>query len=267
MSTLTHSLSNRINASLHVLLFFILPQIMTAQAIYHSASSRGHADHGWLNTYHSFSFANWHNPERMHFGALRVLNDDQVAAGRGFGRHPHDNMEIISIPLSGDLRHEDSMGNQTVIREGDVQIMSAGTGVVHSEFNHSADEEVRFLQIWIYPEVRDLAPSYDQKHFPPNEQNNTWQNIVRPASDSGDGVAIHQNAWLHLGRFSRGSTPSYEAKRSGNGVYVFVLEGNARIDGQSLGRRDALGIESNREFKIECTEDSRILLLDVPMQW
>lgn len=248
-------------------LISLLPTDMTAQAIYHSASSRGHADHGWLNTYHSFSFASWHNPERMHFGALRVLNDDQVAAGRGFGRHPHDNMEIISIPLSGDLRHADSMGNETVIREGDVQIMSAGTGVVHSEFNHSSEEEVRFLQIWIYPDMRDLAPSYDQKRFPPNEQNNTWQNIVRPASSTGDGVAIHQNAWLHLGRYSQGAAPTYQAQSVGNGVYVFVLEGNAVIEGQSLGRRDAIGIDSNREFEVECTEDSRILLLDVPMQW
>lgn len=249
------------------LLISLNPTNMTAQAIFHSASSRGHADHGWLNTYHSFSFASWHNPERMHFGALRVLNDDQVAAGRGFGRHPHDNMEIISIPLSGDLRHADSMGNETVIREGDVQIMSAGTGVVHSEFNHSEEEEVRFLQIWIYPEMRDLAPSYDQKHFPPSEQLNTWQNIVRPASSSGEGVAIHQNAWLHLGRYGSGATPTYRAQRPGNGVYVFVLEGKANIEGQELERRDAIGIDSNREFRVECTEDSRILLLDVPMQW
>lgn len=248
-------------------LISLIPTVMNAQDTFHSASSRGHADHGWLKTYHSFSFANWHNPERMHFGALRVLNDDQVAAGRGFGRHPHDNMEIISIPLSGDLRHEDSMGNETVIREGDVQVMSAGTGVVHSEFNHSAEEEVRFLQIWVYPDTRDLAPSYDQKHFPPSEQTNTWQNIVRPASSTGDGVAIHQNTWLHLGRYSPGSTPTYQAQSSGNGVYVFVLEGNAIINGQKLGRRDALGIDSNKEFKVDCIEDSRILLLDVPMQW
>lgn len=255
--------------SVPVLSFLIslIPTTMTAQAIFHSAESRGRADHGWLNTYHSFSFANWHNPERMHFGALRVLNDDQVAAGRGFGRHPHDNMEIISIPLAGDLRHEDSMGNQTVIREGDVQIMSAGTGVVHSEFNHSAEEEVRFLQIWVYPDTRDLAPSYDQKHFPPDQQINSWQNIVRPASSSGDGVAIHQNAWLHLGQYSQGKTPTYRAQSPENGVYVFVLEGNAVIEGQSVGRRDALGIDNNREFTLECTENSRILLLDVPMQW
>ena len=235
--------------------------------ILHTSNSRGHADHGWLETYHSFSFANWHNPERMHFGALRVLNDDHVTAGRGFGKHPHDNMEIISIPLSGDLRHEDSMGNVAVIREGDVQVMSAGTGIVHAEFNDSETEDVRFLQIWIFPNERDLQPRYDQKNFDSTSQPNKWQRIVQPIGDGGQGVEIHQNAWLHLGRWEEGEQFSYDLNANENGVYIFVLEGQAQVDGETLKQRDGMGISNVDKILFSTTKNSRLLLLEVPMQW
>lgn len=235
--------------------------------VLHTSTTRGHADHGWLDTYHSFSFANWHNPERMHFGALRVLNDDHVAAGRGFGRHPHDNMEIISIPLSGDLRHEDSMGNVAVIREGDVQVMSAGTGVVHAEFNDNDTEDVRFLQIWIFPNKRDLQPRYDQRNFASASQPNKWQRIVQPIGAEGEGVEIHQNAWLHLGRWDEEEEFSYDLNAKENGVYIFVLEGQIQADGVTLNRRDGLGISEVDRIQFSSTAESKILLLEVPMQW
>lgn len=238
-----------------------------AQHIYHAAETRGHADHGWLDTYHSFSFASWHNPARMHFGALRVLNDDHVEKGRGFGRHPHDNMEIISIPLAGSLRHEDSMGNTTVIQQGDVQIMSAGTGVIHAEFNNSDTEDVKFLQIWIFPDTRDLPPRYDQKHFSPADERNQWQCIVQPAGQPGEGVAIHQRAWLHIGQWDAQQQFTYEMKDQRNGLYAFVLEGEVNLAGQTLLRRDALGITDSHSLAFDTPASSRILLLEVPMQW
>ena len=233
--------------------------------VFHPAESRGHADHGWLDTYHSFSFASWHNPERMHFGALRVLNDDAVTGGAGFGTHPHDNMEIISIPLSGDLEHQDSMGNKTVIREGDVQIMSAGTGVMHSEKNHNADEDVRFLQIWVFPNERDLTPTYDQITMDLADQRDRLQCVVSP--DGKEGVRIHQNAWFHVGQLSSGWKGSYELHGAGQGVYAMLLEGEASVAGQELGRRDAVGVWNTESFHIEVNEDARLLLIEVPMQW
>lgn len=237
----------------------------TMNTVFHPADSRGHADHGWLDTYHSFSFASWHNPERMHFGALRVLNDDAVTSGAGFGTHPHDNMEIVSIPLSGDLEHQDSMGNKTAIREGDVQIMSAGTGVMHSEKNHNADEEVRFLQIWVFPNERDLTPSYGQLSMDLADQKNTLQCVVSP--DGKEGVQIHQQAWFHIGQLSAGWNDRYNLHGSGQGVYAMVLEGEATVAGQSLSRRDALGIWNVDVVNIEANEDTRLLLIEVPMQW
>jgi redox-sensitive bicupin YhaK (pirin superfamily) len=237
----------------------------TMNTVFHPADSRGHADHGWLDTHHSFSFASWHNPERMHFGALRVLNDDAVTGGAGFGAHPHDNMEIVSIPLSGDLEHQDSMGNKTVIREGDVQIMSAGTGVMHSEKNHNADEEVRFLQIWVFPNERDLTPSYGQLSMDLADQKNTLQCVVSP--DGKEGVQIHQQAWFHIGQLSAGWNDRYNLHGSGQGVYAMVLEGEATVAGQSLSRRDALGIWNVEDVNIEANEDTRLLLIEVPMQW
>jgi len=258
------------NRLLQALLILIInSSLLMAQPnkVLHISTSRGHADHGWLDTYHSFSFANWHNPERMHFGALRVLNDDHVAAGRGFGRHPHDNMEIISIPLSGDLRHEDSMGNVAVIREGDVQVMSAGTGVVHAEFNDSDTEDVRFLQIWIFPNERNLQPRYDQRNFASASQPNKWQRIVQPIGVGGDGVEIHQNAWLHLGRWVEGEAFIYDLNAKENGVYIFVLEGQIQAEGETLNRRDGMGISKVDKIQFSSKADSKILVLEVPMQW
>ena len=233
--------------------------------VFHPSDSRGHADHGWLDTYHSFSFANWHNAERMHFGALRVLNDDKVIGGAGFGTHPHDNMEIISIPLSGDLEHQDSMGNKTVIQEGDVQIMSAGTGIMHSEKNHNANEEVRFLQIWVFPNERDLTPSYDQITMDTTRQRNRLQCVASP--DGSAGVTIHQNAWFHIGNLESGQGTGYDLHGRNQGAYVMVLEGEANVANHKLGRRDAIGIWDAESFQIEASADTKILVIEVPMQW
>lgn len=236
-----------------------------AQYVYHAADTRGHANHGWLDTYHSFSFANWHNPDRMHFGALRVLNDDYVAGGGGFGTHPHDNMEIVSIPLEGDLQHQDNMGNTAVIRSGDVQIMSAGTGVMHSEKNHSSSDAVRFLQIWVFPNERDIAPRYDQESFDRAAERNGFLTVVSP--DGADGVRMHQNAWFHLSSWDAGHADSYQLHGAGQGVYAFVLEGEVTIDGRTLSRRDGLGVWDTDAVEIAASEDARFLLMEVPMRW
>ena len=233
--------------------------------VFHPSDSRGHADHGWLDTYHSFSFANWHNAERMHFGALRVLNDDKVIGGAGFGTHPHDNMEIISIPLSGDLEHQDSMGNKTVIQEGDVQIMSAGTGIMHSEKNHNANEEVRFLQIWVFPNERDLTPSYDQITMDTTRQRNRLQCVASP--DGSARVTIQQKAWFHIGNLESGQGTGYDLHGRNQGAYVMVLEGEANVANHKLGRRDAIGIWDAESFQIEAAADTKILVIEVPMQW
>ena len=203
----------------------------------HLSADRGHANHGWLNTHHSFSFAQWHDPSRMHFGAMRVLNDDVVAGGGGFGMHPHDNMEIVSIPTQGALEHKDSMGNSSVIRTGDVQIMSAGTGVRHSEFNHSASEDVAFFQVWIYPNQQGLEPRYDQEAYSLDSKGLTC--IVSP--DGADGVSIHQRSWFHTGQLNSGETLSHALHGKGQGLYVMVLEGSVEVEGERLGRRDAIG--------------------------
>lgn len=236
-----------------------------AQYAFHAADTRGHANHGWLDTYHSFSFANWHNPERMHFGALRVLNDDYVAGGGGFGTHPHDNMEIVSIPLEGDLEHQDNMGNTAVIRQGDVQIMSAGTGIMHSEKNHSSSDAVRFLQIWVFPNERDLKPRYDQESFDRSQERNGFLTVVSP--DGGAGVQIHQNAWFHLGTWDAGHQQRYALHGAGQGVYAFVLEGAVTIDGRTLNRRDGLGVWNASSIEVVASEDARFLLMEVPMRW
>ena len=236
-----------------------------AKEILHKANTRGHADHGWLNSYHSFSFANYYNPERMHFGALRVLNDDTVAAGKGFGKHPHDNMEIISIPLEGDLEHTDSMGNKTIIRKGDVQAMSAGAGVAHSEYNANADKDVKFLQIWIYPDSKNIKPQYSQVSLQTADRKNKLQQIVSPRSNGNEGVTVQQEAWFSLGDLEQGKQLSYDIKRKGNGVYVFVLKGEVTIGGQKLGARDGLGIWETDTISIIADSDTEILLMDVPM--
>lgn len=235
------------------------------KTIFHQAASRGFADHGWLKSHHTFSFANYYNPERVHFGTLRVLNDDQVSGGMGFGSHPHDNMEIISIPLEGDLEHKDNMGNHGVIRNGEIQVMSAGTGVVHSEFNANKDETVKFLQIWLFPRERNVTPRYDQQKIDGDEHNRFLQ-ILSP-DQNAEGVWIHQDAWFSLTTLDNGFEEKYRVKRRGNGVYFFVLEGSAEIAGQPMGRRDGLGVWETDEISLKSTsENTRVLVMDVPME-
>ncbi|MCP4440669.1 MAG: pirin family protein [Aureispira sp.] len=238
----------------------------TMKTVLHKANTRGYADHGWLNSHHSFSFANYRNPERMHFGVLRVLNDDVVAGGRGFGKHPHDNMEIISIPLEGDLEHKDSMGNTTVIQQGDVQVMSAGTGIFHSEYNKNKDKAVKFLQIWVFPNKRDVKPRYDQITLKADNLKNQFHQILSP-NDKDEGVWIHQNAWFHLGKLEKGHSTSYTLKdNANNGVYAFMLEGEATIADQKLDKRDGLGMWDMSSIEIKATNDAKILLMEVPMK-
>lgn len=231
----------------------------------HKANTRGFADHGWLKSYHTFSFGGYRNPQRNHFGVLRVLNDDQVSQAKGFGTHPHDNMEIISIPLEGDLEHKDSMGNVTVIREGDVQVMSAGTGIYHSEYNKNADKPVKFLQIWLFPNKRDVTPRYDQISLRDIATENSLYQILSPNADD-QGVWVHQDAWFHLGKFAESTTTSYTLKRKGNGVYTFVLNGAVEINDQKLSTRDGFGIWETSGFDFKSISKSEVLIMEVPMQ-
>lgn len=234
--------------------------------VYHRADSRGNANHGWLNSYHTFSFANYYNPERMHFGVLRVLNDDTVDAGMGFGTHPHDNMEIISIPLEGDLEHKDSMGNATVIKNGDIQVMSAGTGIRHSEYNKNKDQLVKFLQIWVFPNKRNVTPRYDQMTLRAEDRQNKLQQILSP-DPTDAGVWIHQDAWFHLGKFDAGKGADYQVRKKGNGVYAFVIKGEFTLAGQDLKQRDGLGIWDFDQFDLQAkSAGAEILLMEVPMQ-
>jgi len=233
--------------------------------ILHKANTRGHADHGWLNSWHTFSFAGYYDPERIHFGALRVLNDDTVAGGMGFGKHPHDNMEIISIPLEGALEHGDSMGNVGIIRKGDVQAMSAGTGIIHSEKNANADQEVKFLQIWVFPNRKSVTPRYDQKNFSEDEKHNKLLTVVSPVNSNDGGIQIHQDAWFHLTKLDAGVSVDYEMKKPGNGLYVFMIEGDAAINGIELNRRDGLGLSEFTQATIKANSNAEILLMEVPM--
>ena len=234
------------------------------KTVLHKANTRGRANHGWLNTSHTFSFAHFHDPERMHFGVLRVLNDDFVDGGRGFGTHPHDNMEIISIPLSGDLEHKDSMGNTTVIKQNDVQIMSAGTGIQHSEYNKNKDQKVNFLQIWVFPKVRNITPRYGQIAFKPEDRINKLQQIVSPVKDD-EGVLINQDAWFHLGNLKSGFSTDYKIKQKGNGVYAFVIAGDVSINDQRLNKRDGFGIWDVDTLSVSADTDAELLLMEVPM--
>jgi len=236
-----------------------------AKTILHKAASRGDANHGWLHSRHTFSFANYYNPERMHFGVLRVLNDDFVEAGMGFGTHPHDNMEIISIPLEGDLEHKDSMGNIAVIKNGDVQVMSAGTGITHSEYNKNKDKPVKFLQIWVFPNRKNVKPRYDQITLNLADRHNKLQQILSPDADD-EGVWIYQDAWFHLGKFDEGFSVDYSIKKRGNGVYAFVLYGDVTIEETALNERDGLGIWNTDKISIKAnSQDAEILLMEVPM--
>lgn len=233
--------------------------------ILHKANTRGNANHGWLQSYHTFSFANYFNPERINFGVLRVLNDDIIDPGMGFGMHPHENMEIISIPLEGDLEHKDSMGNTTVIKNGDVQVMSAGTGVQHSEYNKNNDKLVKLLQIWVFPNKRNVEPRYDQITLNTEDRHNKLQQILSPNADDA-GVWIHQDAWFHMGTFDQGVSEEYPLKKDGNGVYIFVLKGDVTVNGQQLNTRDGYGVWNTFKLNIEANSDAEFLLMEVPME-
>ena len=234
--------------------------------IFHPASSRGAADHGWLQAKHSFSFANYYNSERVQFGALRVLNDDIIAPGMGFGTHPHDNMEIITIPLDGTLEHKDSLDNIGVIETDEIQVMSAGSGVYHSEYNKNKDQSVSLLQIWVFPNKKNVTPRYDQKNIKDLKKVNSFYPIVTP-KQNGPGMWIHQDAWFHLGEFDKETRINYNINKKGNGVYAFLIEGSVQIDGESLEKRDALGIWDTEKFELLANQNSRVLLIEVPLNY
>ena len=234
--------------------------------VFHPASSRGAADHGWLRAKHSFSFANYYNSERVQFGALRVLNDDIIAPGMGFGTHPHDNMEIITIPLDGALEHKDSLDNIGVIETDEIQVMSAGSGVYHSEYNKNKDQSVSLLQIWVFPNKKNVTPRYDQKNIKDLKKVNSFYPIVTPDQNDA-GMWIHQDAWFHLGEFDKETRINYNINKKGNGVYAFLIEGSVQIDGESLEKRDALGIWDTEKFELLANQNSRILLIEVPLNY
>lgn len=234
------------------------------KTIKHTADTRGEANHGWLKSHHSFSFANYFNQDRMNFGMLRVLNDDEVSGGKGFGKHPHKNMEIISIPLSGDLEHQDSMGNTTVIKEGDIQVMSAGTGVMHSEYNKNKDQAVKFLQIWVIPNQENVEPRYDQISTLDLKKENEWYQILSPHKEN-QGVWIHQQAYFSMGDFTQPTSLTYDLKDPKNGVYIFVLEGNLKVETEDLRRRDALGIWETDSIEVKAEAHTKVLLMEIPM--
>jgi redox-sensitive bicupin YhaK (pirin superfamily) len=235
------------------------------KTILHKAATRGHANHGWLDSWHTFSFASYYDADRVHFGALRVLNDDTVAPGMGFGKHPHDNMEIVSIPLEGDLEHGDSTGTKAVIKQGDVQVMSAGTGIIHSEKNKNSDQQVKFLQIWIFPKKKNVEPRYDQKTFTDSEKQNRLATVVSPIGTNDGGVQLYQDAWFHLGKLDKETSLTYNLKKKGNGVYAFVLEGDVTINEIALNRRDGLGISETDTLSVKADNNTEILLMEVPM--
>lgn len=235
------------------------------KTILHKANTRGHANHGWLDSYHTFSFAGYYDPSRIHFGALRVLNDDTVDGGMGFGTHPHDNMEIISIPTSGDLEHKDSMGNVQVIKQGDVQVMSAGTGIQHSEKNKNHNQEVRFFQIWVFPNIKNVKPRYDQKNFSDSDKHNKLLTVVSPLGTNDGGVQIHQDAWFSLGKMDKDFSTTYDLKKKENGVYAFLIEGDVTINGIQLNKRDGLGITDATQLEIKADSPAELLLMEVPL--
>ncbi|RRD79830.1 pirin family protein [Alloprevotella sp. OH1205_COT-284] len=233
--------------------------------VFHKANSRGYANHGWLKSFHTFSFASYYDAKRINFGALRVINEDRVVGGKGFGKHPHEDMEIISIPLSGALEHKDSMGNGSVIRRGEIQVMSAGTGITHSEFNADQDNLVHFLQIWIFPKTKSVLPRYQQINIAENARKGQFQQILSPNPDD-DGVWIHQDAWFYWGEFSSNMVQTYKLQKKGNGVYFFIISGEVDIEGEILTDSDGLGIWDTDEILIKTSSDSIILAMEVPME-
>ena len=233
------------------------------KTIIHKANTRGHGDYGWLNTHYTFSFANYYNPERVNFGALRVINDDIVSGGEGFGKHPHDNMEIITIPIEGELEHKDSMGHVEVIKANEVQVMTAGTGIFHSEYNHLPDKPVKLFQIWVLPEKRNLTPRYDQKFFSPDDRLNKWQRIVSPNEEGA--LMVHQDAYFSRIKLEKGKTAEYTIHSNNNGMYLFVIEGKVKAVDNDLELRDGLGIWDIQSITIHANEESELLLMEIPM--
>jgi redox-sensitive bicupin YhaK (pirin superfamily) len=234
------------------------------ETIYYPANERGHNDIGWLKANFSFSFGPYYNPDKVHFGALRVLNDDVIAGGTGFGTHPHDNMEIITIPITGALEHKDSMGSIGVIQSGEVQVMSAGSGVTHSEYNHSKTEAANTLQIWLFPKVRNIKPRYDQKNFNDKLKLNELTTLISPEKNE-ETLWINQDATFSIGDFEPGKKINYEVKIPGNGVYIFVIDGSAKVGDTNLNKRDGLGVYDISSFTIETEAQSRLLLMEIPM--
>jgi quercetin 2,3-dioxygenase len=234
--------------------------------IFYPAKERGHANHGWLDSYHSFSFGQYNDPKKIHFGALRVLNDDSVAGGGGFGAHPHDNMEIVSILLEGELAHKDSTGNEGIIKKGDVQIMSAGTGLRHSEYNASADKTAKFLQIWVFPKVKNIKPAYDQKSYDATERINRWQVVVSP-DKAENGLNINQDARFSMVNLEPGKSIGYQMKWKNSGLYLFVIEGEIKTGDEVLGKRDAIGISDINDINIEAIGDTQLLAIEIPLNF
>ncbi|MBX2905190.1 MAG: pirin family protein [Taibaiella sp.] len=236
-----------------------------AKTIFHPANERGHANHGWLDAHHSFSFANWYDPSKVHFGALRVLNDDIVKGGTGFGKHPHDNMEIITIILDGTLAHKDSMGHEQTIVPGEVQVMSAGSGVVHSEYNHDPHNSVNLLQTWIFPNKRGVTPRYDQRAFDEAGRKNQLQMLVSPIDNDDEGLKIHQDAWIYRTNLDAGHSVTHKLHEGRQGAYIFVISGQVEIDGKTLNKRDAIGISDVEAYDIKASADSDVIIFEVPM--
>lgn len=231
---------------------------------YYAADQRGHEDHGWLNAHHSFSFGQFYKPDQMHFGALRVLNDDIITGGGAFPTHPHDNMEIVTIPLTGAVSHKDSTGGKGIINSGDVQIMSAGSGIKHSEANASKTESLNLFQLWVFPKLENITPRYDQRAFSETDRKNKWQITVSP--DAADNALwINQDAVFALADIDADTTLDYNIKFKGNGVYLMVIEGSIEVNGQALGKRDAIGIWEAENVSIEATSNARLLAVEVPM--
>jgi quercetin 2,3-dioxygenase len=238
---------------------------LTIKKTIHRADSRGHADHGWLKTYHTFSFADYYDTSRIRFGLLRVLNDDIIEPGMGFGTHPHDNMEIVTIPISGALEHRDSTGSGGIINSGDVQVMSAGSGLTHSEFNPSDTEPVNLLQIWVYPKLKDVEPRYDQKTYDPNERVNKLQTLVSPQKNNGS-LWLNQDTFFSMAKLEKNKELTYTLNSDSNGLYIFVIDGRIKTSGEELNKRDGLGLENSESTSINAIDNSEVLFIEVPMK-
>jgi redox-sensitive bicupin YhaK (pirin superfamily) len=233
--------------------------------VFHAANTRGHANHGWLDSYHTFSFAGYHDNDRVHFGELRVINDDTVAGGSGFGKHPHDNMEIITVVLDGALEHQDNMGHTEAIQANEVQVMSAGTGVQHSEYNHNKDKKVSLFQIWIFPNKHNVAPRYDQRLFAPEDRVNKLQTLVSPIDNDDEGLKIHQDAWIYRTSLGEKNTITHKLHSKDQGIYILSVEGTITVNGKILNKRDGIGITGTDEVTITAETNSDVLLLEVPV--